>query len=70
MTRDQVIHAVLRAITWEQLQEAEEMLRQWMADHPNDWAMLDVGEVLTMSKEGLEMPDPLPVIASTAATTV
>lgn len=59
MTRKEVIKSVASAMTWEECQKAEQMLRQWMEEHPDDMMMRDAGEVLEMAKEGLEMPAPL-----------
>ena len=56
MTRNEVINAVASAITWEECQDADHMLRQWMNAYPDDIMMRDAGEVLAMTMEGLE-PD-------------
>jgi hypothetical protein len=56
MTRDQIIEAVLSASAWEECQGAQRMLALWMAAHPEDIGMLDAGESLSMTMEGLEPP--------------
>lgn len=54
MEREKVIDIVLNASTWEECQQARNMLSEWMQTHPDDWSMLDAGEALEMTMDGLE----------------
>ncbi len=56
MEREQVIDIVLNASSWEQCQQAKRILCDWMKQNPDDWGMLDVGEALEMTMDGLEPP--------------
>lgn len=53
MTREMVIQSIASATTWEEMQRAEELLTDWLVTYPEDTAMLDAGEVLTMAKEDM-----------------
>ncbi len=55
MNRDQVIESILSAGTWEECQKAQDLLAQWMQAHPEDIGMLDAGETLMMTMDGLEL---------------
>ena len=56
MEREQVIDIVLNASTWGECQQAHNVLSEWMQTHPDDWSMLDSGEALEMTRDGLEPP--------------
>jgi len=49
-----VIDSVLSAGTIEECRRAQELLAEWMRNHPNDLSMLDAGEALEMTMDGLE----------------
>ncbi len=46
--RDEIIASVLTARTPEQYEYAENLIVDWMQDHPRDFGMLDAGEQLAM----------------------
>lgn len=53
-TREQIADLVLTARTWEECLAAEQALRDWMRQHPDDFGMLAGGEQLTLVKEALQ----------------
>ena len=70
MNREQVINIVLNASGWQGCQRAKRVLSEWMQTHPNDWGMLDAGEALEMSLEGLEPPALITNTANKTSTNV
>ncbi len=58
MTQDEVIATTLSARTLEEVMHAQEVLMDWMKDHPNDFKVLSGGEMLVMLAQayGIENP--------------
>ena len=67
MDREKVIETVLSASTYEECRRAEQILQAWMQAHPDDLAMLDAGESLAMTLEGLKPAERL--VAEAGRTT-
>jgi len=67
MDRSQVIDTLLSASTWEECRKAQDILAQWMKAHPEDLAMLDAGESLEMTLDGLS-PSSIEAVQETVSS--
>ena len=54
MDREEIADLVMRADTWDDCLKAEAALRDWLRKNPDDLAMWDIGEQLTLVKEAIQ----------------
>ncbi len=54
MDREEIADRVMRADTWDDCLKAEAALRDWLRKNPDDLAMWDIGEQLTLVKEAIQ----------------
>jgi hypothetical protein len=52
--REEIADLVMRADTWDDCLKAEAALRDWLRKNPDDLAMWDIDEQLTLVKEAIQ----------------
>lgn len=52
MTRQEILNLCCKAHTIAEIRSAQEARSCWLADHPEDTAVRDMGELLAMLEEG------------------
>ena len=58
--RERLTRQILSAITLPEVHAAQEALRRWREQHPEDWGILDAGEQLSLIKDALLEDDSPP----------
>lgn len=57
MEREQVLKMCCSANTLAEVNAAWEARSHWLQTHPNDWGIVDVGEMLSMLEDAIKMTD-------------